>query len=200
MFPTLIRRIFLIAWVTLAGTPALATTLQKLTFEEMVERSALIIQGEVVSVRPAESDNLLYTRVLFKVDDVLKGENPGEFIELDFLGGEESGARISVSGQDIPPKGERGFYFIENPDTRSVNPLTGWSQGHFRILTDPKGIETLETDIQVDIVEISDNKDAVLANKLRNMKFSRTLVDQAFYSPVTPDELRDAVHGFLDGE
>ena len=176
---------------------AFATTVQKLTFEGLVNTSELIIEGEVDNIYPVPSGKMVYTRVLVKVKDVLKGEYPGEFIELDFLGGEINGKSLVISGQDIPREGEKAFYFIENPSAKTVNPLTGWSQGHFRIGSDMKGNEYLESDFQQDIVELTDNKNAALAAKLRNMKFSSKLVEQAYYTPVTPDELRDAVAGFM---
>ena len=181
---------------SLATAPVSATTLQKLTFEEMIDRSGLIIEGSVASVYPVRTGKLAQTRVLIKVLDVLKGDDPGEFIELDFLGGEEAGRTLVISGQDIPDEGEKGFYFIEDTAAQSVNPLTGWSQGHFRILSDIKGDEYLETDIRQDLVDVANDKEAALAAKLRHMKFSRNLVEKAYYTPVTPDELRDAVDRF----
>ncbi len=176
---------------------AIATTIQKFTFEELVNLSELIIEGQVESVYPYNNGKFLYTRVLIKVNDVLKGNYIGEFVELEFLGGQEGGKALIVDGQDIPEVGEQGFYFIEDASTQAVNPLLGWSQGHFRIRSDLKGNEYLETDIQQELVELSDNKNAALASKLRNMKFRREFVDQAYYSPVTPDDLRDAVAAFL---
>ncbi|MBT6043855.1 MAG: hypothetical protein HOH14_10225 [Gammaproteobacteria bacterium] len=179
----------------------MATTIQKLSFESLVSLSELIIEGEVISVKPFASGELIYTRVLLKVDDVLKGEEPGEFLELDFVGGFQDGISVSVAGQDIPVSGERGFYFIEDRSIKAVNPLTGWSQGHFRIVADIKGNEFLATQLHRDgqnIVELGDNKNSILAVKLRNMKFSNKLVEQAYYSPSTPEELRDAVYEYLD--
>lgn len=180
---------------------SMATTIQKLSFESLVSLSELIIEGEVISVKPFASGELIYTRVLLKVDDVLKGEEPGEFLELDFVGGFQDGISVSVAGQDIPVSGERGFYFIEDRSMKAVNPLTGWSQGHFRIVADIKGNEFLATQLHRDgqnIVELGDNKNSILAAKLRNMKFSNKLVEQAYYSPSTPEELRDAVYEYLD--
>jgi hypothetical protein len=182
---------------------SLATTIQKFSFESLVSHSELIIEGEVILVEPFTSDDLVYTRVLLRIDDVLKGEEPGEFLELDFVGGTQDGISVTVAGQDIPVAGERGFYFIENRSIKAVNPLTGWSQGHFRIVADIKGNEFLETELQVagqNIVELSDSKNAVLAAKLRNMKFSNKLVEQAYYSPSTPEQLREAVYGYLDAK
>lgn len=174
-----------------------ATTIQKLTFEEIVNNSALIVEGIVESVTVIESEGLVQSRVLIRVLDVLKGDSPGEFVELDFLGGAGERRTISVAGQDIPEDGEKGFYFVEDLTTTAVNPLTGWSQGHFRIKADLKGNEYLETDIQQEVVEITNNKNAVLAEKLRNMRFSHELVEKAYFNPVTPQELRDAVSLFM---
>jgi len=177
-----------------------ATTIQKFTFEEMVELSALIIEAEVLEVSVMDKGNVIHTNVLLAVNDVLKGENPGDYLELSFLGGESDKIAVLVSGQDIPLQGERGFYFIEDLESKNVNPLIGWSQGHFRIITDAKGDEILVTDVQQEVIEITYNKNAILASKLRNMKFSNSLLKETDFSPVTPDELRNAVNLILEAE
>ena len=177
-----------------------ATTIQKFTFEEMVELSALIVEAEVLDVSVIDKGNVVHTNVLLAVNDVLKGEIPGDYLELNFLGGESDKIAVLVSGQDIPLLGEKGFYFIEDLESKSVNPLIGWSQGHFRIITDAKGYETLLTDVQQEVMEITDNKNMILASKLRNMKFSNRLLQKTDFLPVTPDELREAVNLILDAE
>ena len=177
-----------------------ATTIQKFTFEEMVELSALIVEAEVLDVSIIDKGNVVHTNVLLAVNDVLKGEIPGDYLELNFLGGESDKIAVLVSGQDIPLLGEKGFYFIEDLESKSVNPLIGWSQGHFRIITDAKGNETLLTDVQQEVMEITDNKNMILASKLRNMKFSNRLLQKTDFLPVTPDELREAVNLILDAE
>lgn len=182
------------------STSVYATTIQKFTFEEMVELSTLIVEAEVLDVNVIDKGNVIHTNVLLAVSDVLKGENPGDYLELNFLGGESDKIAVLVSGQDIPLLGEKGFYFIEDLESKSVNPLIGWSQGHFRIITDAKGYETLLTDVQQEVMEITDNKNTILASKLRNMKFSNRLLQEADFLPVTPDELRDAVNLILDAE
>lgn len=182
------------------STSLYATTIQKFTFEEMVELSALIVEAEVLDVSVIDKGNVVRTNVLLAVNDVLKGENPGDYLELNFLGGESDKIAVLVSGQDIPLLGEKGFYFIEDLESKSVNPLIGWSQGHFRIITGAKGYETLLTDVQQEVMEITDNKNMILASKLRNMKFSNRLLQETDFLPVTPDEMRDAVNLILDAE
>jgi len=182
------------------STSLYATTIQKFTFEEMVELSVLIVEAEVLDVSVMDRGNVINTNVLLYVNDVLKGENPGDYLELNFLGGESDKIAVLVSGQDIPLQGEKGFYFIEDLEGKNVNPLIGWSQGHFRIITDAKGDEILVTDVQQEVIEITYNKNAILASKLRNMKFSNSLLKETDFSPVTPDELRNAVNLILEAE
>ena len=186
--------------ILVISTSLYATTIQKFTFEEMVELSVLIVEAEVLDVSVIDKSNVVHTNVLLAVNDVLKGENPGDYLELNFLGGESDKIAVLVSGQDIPLLGEKGFYFIEDLESKSVNPLIGWSQGHFRIITDAKGYETLLTDVQQEIMEVTDNKNTILSSKLRNMKFSNRLLQETDFLPVTPDELRDAVNLILDAE
>jgi hypothetical protein len=196
-------KLLITLWATaiLASSTSLyATTIQKFTFEEMVELSALIVEAEVLDVSVINKGNVVHTNVLLAVNDVLKGENPGDYLELNFLGGESDKIAVLVSGQNIPLLGEKGFYFIEDLDSKSVNPLIGWSQGHFRIIADAKGYETLLTDVQQEVMEITDNKNTILASKLRNMKFSNRLLQETDFLPVTPDEMRDAVNLILDAE
>ena len=181
---------------------AQATTIHKFEFQEIVAISGLIVEGEVLSISYFAEDDLIYTQVLIKIDDVLKGLDPGEYIELDFLGGKQDGKSVQIAGQAIPEKGERGFYFIEDLAMKSVNPLVGWSQGHFKIVTDAKGNQTLEKNSQVDsqaLLDLNSSKNSALARKLRNMKFSSTLVEKASFVPATPDELREAVMEMLSG-
>lgn len=192
-----LARVLVAAFILLASSFLSATSIQKFTFEEMVDLSALIIEAEVIEVSTFTEKTLVHTRVLMAVHDVLKGDNPGDYLELDFLGGEIADLAVRVSGQDIPVAGEKGFYFVEDLSGNSVNPLIGWSQGHFRIITDAKGTQSLITDIQQDVMEITGNKNAVLASKLKNMKFSSKFVREADFAPVTPDELRDAVSAIL---
>ena len=198
-FYKLLKNLSVTAILSISSSPY-ATTIQKFTFEEMVELSALIIEAEVLEVSVMDKGNVIHTNVLLAVNDVLKGENPGDYLELSFLGGESDKIAVLVSGQDIPLQGERGFYFIEDLESKNVNPLIGWSQGHFRIITDAKGDEILVTDVQQEVIEITYNKNAILASKLRNMKFSNSLLQEADFSPVTPDELRNAVNLILEAE
>ena len=64
---------------------------------------------------------------------MLKGEYAGSTLELRFLGGTVGTARLEVTDMLVPQVAERGIYFVESLSAPQVNPLVGWSQGHFLI-------------------------------------------------------------------
>lgn len=121
--------------------PAIGATVVHVGTLDLVERSDLIFHGTVQShlvTRSGNSDTIV-TRVVFRVQDVLKGPPRGETVELDFLGGTIGGTTLTVSDLTIPPPGEEGVYFVEQLDHPQVNPLFGWWQGQFLVRHDDRG-------------------------------------------------------------
>ena len=116
---------------------SLATSILEIDFHQAVNKAESIFEGEVVSTSSEVSANgNIYTLVDFLVLDVLSGDlNVGESITLRFTGGTANGLTLNV-GSTIPAIGEHGVYFIESINTQLINPLYGWSQGHYRIQTD----------------------------------------------------------------
>ena len=111
------------------------TTIQKLDIDEVVMEAELVFEGEVLTheVRVDANSNLINTFVSFLVIDVIKGSNQIDIIELKFAGGTLNGETVRVNGLSIPQPGEQGIYFVESTSNGLINPLVGWSQGHFVI-------------------------------------------------------------------
>ena len=65
--------------------------------------------------------------------DVIKGSNQIDTLELKFAGGTLNGETVRINGLSIPQPGEQGIYFVESTSNKLINPLVGWSQGHFVI-------------------------------------------------------------------
>jgi len=116
------------------SSPSFASSILEVDFQQIVNKSESIFEGEVVATTPEMSaDGNIYTFVDFLVLDVLSGDlNVGESITLRFTGGTANGLTLSV-GSTIPAIGEHGVYFVESVDAQLINPLYGWSQGHYRI-------------------------------------------------------------------
>jgi hypothetical protein len=130
----LMKKVLLVLSIFSFGIPivGLATTISSITVSTLANQSQLIFEGKVQSAEAFWLEERIYTRVKFSILDVVTGDYRQESIELTFAGGTKDGKRLSI-GADIPKVGERGIYFVESLDTQLLNPLYGWSQGHFLI-------------------------------------------------------------------
>ena len=60
------------------------------------------------------------------------------------MGGAFNGQIVQVSGMRVPEMNEQGIYFVESMSRDLINPLIGWSQGHF-IIVDDNGTRRVST-------------------------------------------------------
>lgn len=122
--------------MSLSGFNLSATTILGMDIDEIANQAELIFEGEVL-VRETRQDNntgIINTYVTFQISDIVKGEFNGDSIELKFMGGTFQEQTVRVSGLTIPSEGEHGIYFVESLNLDLINPLLGWSQGHFIII------------------------------------------------------------------
>ena len=127
-------RTLLIACVlAFAASPVAATSVLQFSFDELVDHADLIIEGWVVSAesRVESPEGRIATYVRIVVLDRIKGPHVGAELELRFVGGTVGDYTMEVSDMVMPVAGETGIYFVESLRERQVNPLVGWSQGHF---------------------------------------------------------------------
>ncbi|CAA0094064.1 Uncharacterised protein [Halioglobus japonicus] len=125
-----------------------ATSVLQVDMEQLLNDAAVIFEGEVIASEARWNDDNTYisTWVTFAVDDVIKGELPTDTIIQSFAGGTVGDTSLNVSGMVYPELGEKGIYFIEDPQRPQVNPIVGWSQGHFKVETDEYGTERMLTE------------------------------------------------------
>jgi hypothetical protein len=173
------RWIALIMAAVLAVLPlaARATVLQELGFEQLVADSRLIFVGEALRHDTEAADGLVYTRVWFRVDELVSGEAPAAEFSLRFVGGSSGGATVDVAGQYIPAVGERALWFVHEPYDAMVNPLTGWHQGAFLIQTTDTGLEVLDLQQRPDLVLLNTRADP-LARKMLDTGFAEARIAQ----------------------
>jgi len=138
------------------ATSAYGTTLISLSVNSLSEQAEFVFEGEVISVEAQRSGNrgMVNTYVTFRVIDILKGNAGATDIELKFLGGSLNGEVLEVNGSRLPRLGEHGIYFVESLSRDLINPLLGWSQGHYLIKT-VAGIESMTTVDAKPIIAIS---------------------------------------------
>ena len=65
---------------------------------------------------------------------------------------------MAVSDMRLPQQGEHGIYFVESLERPQVNPLYGWSQGHFIVKPDATGSERVMTNRRLPVTGVVDHK------------------------------------------
>ncbi len=156
-----------LAVLTLALLPALlalllpakstASTVLQVDIDYLLSKSALIFEGEVIS-RDSQwtADNRgIVTVVEFRIIDIIKGGHSNATLELQFAGGIVGDQGMHVAAMVYPEVGEQGIYFVEDPSRLQVNPLVGWSQGHFLIEKDSDGEERVLTEQRKPVLSMS---------------------------------------------
>ena len=122
-----------------ASSCANASSVKSITLQDATLASALVFEG-VVTARQERTDPASgqpFTYFTFNIISVLKGTYPTPTIELGFMGGARNGLMMQVSDMIMPKVGEQGIYFVEQLNQQQVNPLYGWHQGHYLVITNP---------------------------------------------------------------
>ena len=115
-------------------SPVGATTILGMNIDEVAQGAEIIFEGKVVEHNVRENDaGMIVTYVTFRIEELVKGEYDEHLLELKFTGGRLGGQIMEVSGLRIPSPNEEGIYFVESAYRNLVNPLLGWSQGHYLI-------------------------------------------------------------------
>lgn len=102
------------------SVPASATIMRFLDVEDLTRRATDIVQGEVMSVGTFWSDDhkRIYTKILFRVDESMKGfTKQSQSITITQLGGEKDGMKMDYAGRPELSTGQRAIIFA----TKSKN-------------------------------------------------------------------------------
>lgn len=174
---TSLARMLLIA-LALLPPHAQATTRLVLSLEDLIANSPLIFTGTAEEIVISEDNGVVYSTVRFEIEDVIKGEAALTTIELRFVGGTSTTAQTEVSGQFIPRMGADGLWFVDDTSRTLVNPLTGWSQGYFPIVTKPDGTRWLDLQDHPDYAILAPA--APLAGKMRAFNFPEQQIETQF--------------------
>ncbi len=150
--------------MSISGFNLSATTILGMDIDEIANQAELIFEGEVLVRETRQNNNtgIINTYVTFQIYDIVKGEFNGDSIELKFMGGTFQEQTVHVSGLTIPSEGEHGIYFVESLNLDLINPLLGWSQGHFIII---------ERDLEARISTI-DHKPVIQVNSVVEIPIS----------------------------
>lgn len=187
---------------------ASATTILGMDIDEVAQQSEMIFEGEVIQSQALEdtASGIINTYVTFRVTDLVKGDFAGDSLELKFAGGELNGQIVEVSGSTLPKLGEMGIYFVESISEDMLNPLLGWSQGHF-ILKNENGERRVHTVNENPVTQIQSVAEIPLAIKApveliqdkEGVAAGVTVQTRALttVNPMTADEFKRQIRGML---
>jgi hypothetical protein len=127
-----IRLLFSLAFILLFSTFSYSTTVQRLTLDEMIQKSNKIVIGNVTGSSTFWSNNgkLILTSYTIAVDETIKGE-PARTIQVTSIGGQIGNLTLHVAGMPVFEKGESAVVFVEAAGTFST--VVGLEQGKFTI-------------------------------------------------------------------
>jgi len=122
--------------IAVLANPALATTVTKLSLEQLVQRADLIVQGQVQSVHSQwdEQRRLVFTYVSIRVDEPLKGERL-QSVLIRQIGGSVGTIEMSVAGAPQFKSGQKALVFLKRQDATTFQ-VVGMNQGLYRIVED----------------------------------------------------------------
>jgi hypothetical protein len=124
-----VTRLNIILLALLATLPVAATTLEKMSVDQMVERSSAILRGKVVDTHSGMRGRVIYTFYKVQVAEKLKGEAPAT-LEVAVPGGSYNGLRQTFPGAPRPASGTEYVFFLwQGPS--GTNHILGLSQGLF---------------------------------------------------------------------
>jgi hypothetical protein len=129
-----------VAILTLSFSAALslsATSLEKLSMEQLVERSTAIVQGRVLDSATMKRGSVIYTNYRIQVAKVHKGAAPAT-LEVSVPGGQFSGYRQSFSGTPRLESGAEYVIFVWTGRS-GINHTIGLAQGVFDVKTTAAG-------------------------------------------------------------
>ena len=117
---------------------SMATTIQAVTFKELLQYAEFVFEGQVIAVEYVIPPNshLPCTCVSIEINEVFKGRPSDDTVDLCFLGGVSGEYTVKVANMQYPKLDEKGIYFVNSLEGQYANPLYGWEQGHFLIETD----------------------------------------------------------------
>lgn len=121
-----------LAVVAAAAACAHAATLERLSVEEMIEKSTAIVRGRAGQSRSTPAGTLIYTLTSFRVLEQWKGEPAGE-LEIALPGGEAGGLRQRFDGVPRLTPGREYVVFLWRGSSGRWQ-ITGLSQGLLEVV------------------------------------------------------------------
>ena len=117
--------------LSLAGSAAGGTTIERLSLEKMVQAAPVIVRAECVGKTTVRDAGEIWTLSLFRVEQTWRGKAPAT-ITVRLLGGSWGQITSHVSGVPQFRLGDDVVLFLQ-PTKRGDFAVVSWQQGTFRV-------------------------------------------------------------------
>ena len=114
-----------------------ATTLEHLSFDDMLSKSTSIVRGRIGEGRGELVGRMIYTRYSVQVTETFKG-SASTTVDVLVPGGSANGLTQSIAGAPKLSTGSEMVLFLWR-SPKNVNLVIGMSQGAFDITKDSSG-------------------------------------------------------------
>lgn len=136
------RLVFLsLLLVLVAGVPVGASTFIEMNQRELVQKSAAVVDAEVLQVHSFwdPKGRMMITEAIVRVSDSVVG-NIGSAIVVRTFGGTVEGYTVEAHGFPTFKKGERFLLYLES-EQNGAHRVTGYQLGQYRIVRDKNGVD-----------------------------------------------------------
>jgi hypothetical protein len=139
-----VKRHFMLAFVlTFCMSPLQGATLERLSLDEMIQKSTLIVRGKVAGASASVSGPVIYTHYTIQVTERLKGQ-PGSSVDVAVPGGTVNGLRQTFAGAPTLQAGD-DFVFFLYTGRNGQNSILGLTQGLFALDSNSDPVSTRAT-------------------------------------------------------
>ncbi len=139
----LCRKFFVIACACLLAASAQATTLARLSLDQMAGAADAVARVRCAGSESRWENGSIWTVTTFDIVDGLKGPLPPR-ITVQMPGGKVGPIHEAVEGVPKFREGEKSILFLEKIATGGYS-VTAWAEGTFRIVTDERTHRELVT-------------------------------------------------------
>lgn len=138
----------LVAFALMGASTAGATTVQKLSLQELAKKSDAIAVA-IVEDETARYDvnKEIYTYITLRVLDPVKGAQKDQTLTIRQIGGTVGNIASVVSGMPTFKKGEEVVVFLSQKDAAGYPWVMGLQQGKYSISLDDKGQKRVRNEL-----------------------------------------------------
>jgi hypothetical protein len=134
------RKLIILAVTAVCLTSMPGSTLQRLSLNDMIQKSTMIVRG---TIQPGSSSafrgSLIYTHYQLSVTTAFKG-TPGQFVDVAVPGGVLNGIQQPAAGAPVLMPGQDYVFFLWTSKS-GLAQVIGLSQGLFNVTANAQGQE-----------------------------------------------------------